>query len=677
MATNSIEISGSPVDASYELARQLRGISLLRFILITSTIVVSATLLLVLAVWLRTHPFTSFDVNGLESISGWDWPGSDPLFSTIEIYTAAWFGGIVGALAIGYLAVRGQARIAIGLFVAAAIVVLASILADITLGEFVGRDRPLETATSLSFPSGHAHGSTAFFGFIAYLAISHKLRRSLLIPLLILMAVSISTSGLSRIYNEAHWPTDVIGGHLFGIVVLLAIIYLHRWMESIRWLARPVLGRDVAVVPVKGVTVADSYGSVVMLDKEAGTATKIFNPPAVIRLIYWLAFQAKFPYDANPAALEAAKYRRQIAGYLTQFRFGKNLVAPIVNLDTIGGRPAIVSRLIEGEEAPNDEAAQEFLTEVSLLFASAGLPIWQLNPRNPHAHTNIIRKPNGDQFVVDFESAVATPIPARGQMRSAVKRGSLPIFDDVDFDRLRAFVKVHEDDMLHALGPEHFAKFHAAINEGEACTLAWQGAELRLASRMIRITYAILNWKALFVRTKSTVSDADVKAEAFLARGLDTWVEEGRITAERAQELKTELKTDEAHAAMTHLGAHLAITALFRFPFGSIVRPLWTIGFLGKGFYKASRAGGKACWRFLALHNPIVILLSIIPGIGGFAYLTTGPLRRMIFIRLMLDRIGRKVPFKLYSRSRLDRLIAPSPHNVEGDSRLRVPVDAR
>ena len=53
------------------------------------------------------------------------------------------------------------------------------------------------------------------------------------------------------------------------------------------------------------------------------------------------------------------------------------------------------------------------------------------------------------------------------------------------------------------------------------------------------------------------------------------------------------------------------------------------------------------------------MLISIIPGFGGFAYLITKPLRRGILIRLMIDRIGRKIPGRLYSRTRLDRLIAP------------------
>ncbi|MCH8103858.1 MAG: phosphatase PAP2 family protein, partial [Chloroflexi bacterium] len=563
-------------DASYELARQFTGISLRRAVLTALTIIMSAMALALLAWWLRSHPFDSFDTSGVSSISGWDWWGVDATLDTIAAVTNAQASAIIGLLLVAILFLTGHARLAAGIAVAGFIVAVFAIIADSTLGDWVGRERPAINDDRASFPSGHALGTTAFHGFALYLGVTHKLRRALLIPLIAVVVIAIGVSGIARIHQEAHWPTDVIGGYLLGLIALFILIYIHRWMESIRWFARPILGRDVAAVPMKGVRIADSYASVVMLDSEAGTATKIFNPPFIIRVIYWMAFQAKFPYDANPAALEAARYRREIAGYLTQFRFGKNLVAPIVGLDCIGGRPAIVSRLIEGEEAPNDDAAQEFLTEVSLLFASAGLPIWQLNPRNPHAHTNIIRTPNGDQYVVDFESAVATPIPLRGQMRAAAKLGNLPVFDDVDFDRLRAFVQVNETEIRESLGPNHYIRFQAAIAEGEACTKAWQGAELRLASRMIRITYAMLNWKALFVKTKSSISDADVKAEAFLAKGLDIWVEEGRITQERAQKLKADLRTDEAHAAMSHLGAHLAITAVFRFPFGSILRPLWT-----------------------------------------------------------------------------------------------------
>ncbi|MDA1258669.1 MAG: phosphatase PAP2 family protein [Chloroflexi bacterium] len=601
-------------NARYELAQQFTGISLRRAVLTALILATSGVSLLVLGWWLRSHPFEGFDTNGVETISAWSWPGADATLDTIAALFNAQASALVGLMMVAILFVSGHARLAVGVAIAGVIVAAFAITADHTLGEWVGRSRPDPAHPGASFPSGHALGTVAFYGFALYLGVTHKLRRLFLVPLFAIVAIAIGAAGLSRIYQEAHWPTDVIGGYLLGLIALFVLIHFHRWMESIRWLARPILGRDVAAVPMKGVKIADSYGSVVMLDREAGTATKIFNPPFIIRLIYWMAFQAKFPYDANPSALRAAKHRRDVAGYLTEFRFGKNLVAPIIDIGCIGGRPTIVSTLIVGEEAPNDEAAREFLTEATMLLASAGLPIWQLNPSNPHAHTNLIRTPDGDQFIVDFESAVATPFPARNQILSAARRGNLPVFDDVDFDRLRAFVQVNEEEIRAALGSEKFVAFQESIVEAEACTQGWQGAELRIASRVIQIVYKFFNWKAIFVKSRDAVKDSDIKAEAFLAKGLETWLEEGRITPERAEELKAELRTDEAHEAMRHLGANLAITAVFRFPFGSIIRPFWTLYFIGRGTYRALRGGGKKCWGFLKLHNPLVVLISIVPG---------------------------------------------------------------
>ncbi len=59
------------------------------------------------------------------------------------------------------------------------------------------------------------------------------------------------------------------------------------------------------------------------------------------------------------------------------------------------------------------------------------------------------------------------------------------------------------------------------------------------------------------------------------------------------------------------------------------------------------------------IHTPLVILIALIPAIGGAAYLASKPLRRKILVRLILDQTGQKLPFKVYTRMRLDRLVAP------------------
>ena len=49
-----------------------------------------------------------------------------------------------------------------------------AILGDFTLGEIVDRGRPLAESDdpTPAFPSGHVFGSTVFFGFIGFLAVT-------------------------------------------------------------------------------------------------------------------------------------------------------------------------------------------------------------------------------------------------------------------------------------------------------------------------------------------------------------------------------------------------------------------------------------------------------------------------------------------------------------------------
>jgi hypothetical protein len=58
------------------------------------------------------------------------------------------------------------------------------------------------------------------------------------------------------------------------------------------------------------------------------------------------------------------------------------------------------------------------------------------------------------------------------------------------------------------------------------------------------------------------------------------------------------------------------------------------------------------------MHHPLVILLSAIPGFGAFAYLAAKPVRsNRLLVRVTLDAVLYKVPWRLYQRSRMRRLI--------------------
>jgi membrane-associated phospholipid phosphatase len=82
-----------------------------------------------------------------------------------------------------------------------------------------------ETGPGYSFPSGHAQGSTVFWGQTAI-----EIRRKAMWVAAIAAIVLIS---LSRIYLNVHWPVDVAGGIFIGIVILRAYNVLAIGWENL------------------------------------------------------------------------------------------------------------------------------------------------------------------------------------------------------------------------------------------------------------------------------------------------------------------------------------------------------------------------------------------------------------------------------------------------------------
>jgi membrane protein DedA with SNARE-associated domain/membrane-associated phospholipid phosphatase len=80
---------------------------------------------------------------------------------------------------------------------------------------------------SPSFPSAHAALGFAFYGFLAVIIARESKKRNERIPYII-GAILISLIACSRLYLSAHWLTDVLGGILFGLIVVLFATISYR-----------------------------------------------------------------------------------------------------------------------------------------------------------------------------------------------------------------------------------------------------------------------------------------------------------------------------------------------------------------------------------------------------------------------------------------------------------------
>ena len=72
--------------------------------------------------------------------------------------------------------------------------------------------------------------------------------------------------------------------------------------------------------------------------------------------------------------------------------------------------------------------------------------------------------------------------------------------------------------------------------------------------------------------------------------------------------------------------------------------------------------------RFFVLITPLVMVLALLPVVGGIAYLASCPVRRGPLFRIALDEMALEMPFSLYRRLHLARWLAPKatpPGQVE------------
>ncbi len=408
-------------------------------------------------------------------------------------------------------------------------------------------------------------------------------------------------------------------------------------------------------VHIKGV------GSFVTLDFKKGTAHKAYRPRRAVKLLYWLAFQAPFPYSTDRDALEACRERRVIVGLLTKFWFGLDIVAPVVEIaEEDNGEVAFVTQLVEGQAPENKFRARSFLKLLTHHFIEAGLPTWQVSPHNPRSVGNLMEVDDGTYRIIDLESNLVAALTPMSAVSGAIQQKQFPNFDDIDTKTLEGYLARHGSRIRAALGSDDYLKLMDSALAYAEYTSRWHGREPRVLGRIIKLVFWPFDRAGRIVRFfKRAGAGSQLRAEIFIRRGINHWVNVGWISQEEAQDLRSSLQQPEVSAALAHLGTQMALALVLFFPFGSISRFLWPIvnrirvelrGLFTRQDIQPQRD----------VHTPTLTMavLGLLPKIGGGSYLFSKPLRsnRMLFV-VAFDRILRRFPFKLYGRLKLERRI--------------------
>ena len=194
---------------------------------VLAVLLVAMTALSILA---NNHPYFAWDVTianwvmdipnpGVGSLMGAvSWPGTKSAIITVLAGTAlatwslSWRAGV---LVFSVLLVTGVNE---------------------EFKEIIGRARPedLNSIGNKSFPSSHVLYASLLTG-VTWLLVAPKLsKQSHRLALAGIFVVWVLLTGMSRIYLEKHWPSDVLGAYLLGAVLLLVMAWAIPVLGGIR-----------------------------------------------------------------------------------------------------------------------------------------------------------------------------------------------------------------------------------------------------------------------------------------------------------------------------------------------------------------------------------------------------------------------------------------------------------
>ena len=196
-------------------------------------IVISLSVLFIInTILVMTNKYVSFDNFIHNSVIKLH---SEVTTKVMKAFTFCGSTSFIVGLALGLFIICLIKKRKVYAFTTVGVLIISTIINNV-IKLIIRRPRPIYMAVvenTFSYPSGHMMASTTLYGFLMYLLIKSHYPKKYKIFYSAFLGILILCVGISRIYLGAHYFSDIFGGALMSLIILIVFSMIN---DKKKWL---------------------------------------------------------------------------------------------------------------------------------------------------------------------------------------------------------------------------------------------------------------------------------------------------------------------------------------------------------------------------------------------------------------------------------------------------------